>query len=442
MLNAADNETLTRTGSGTPMGELLRRHWLPVLLSAQLPKPDCAPVRVKIMGEDLLAFRDSTGQVGLIEPRCPHRGANLFFGRNEDGGIRCSYHGWKFNVSGQCVDAPTIDPKQMLQVCEMARIKSYPARDWGDLVWAYMGPRNSPPPLPELEFALLPASHRHVSKKYQECNWAQAIEGGVDTAHFSFLHQPVARTDEDMKEKAGRAIKGYAKGTMSHDHVRWMRDDSRPRYHVAAHDAGLVLAGVRNADPGDAYWRIAQFLLPVHTYTPSATPGQNYHAQSMVPIDDESCWIYLFTWNPERPITDEERASYATGGAVYAELDGDWRPIRNRGNDYLIDRRLQKTENFTGITGVSEQDAAIQDSQGRIADRSHELLGPTDVGVVRFRRLMLEQARALQRGVEPVVVDQPASYRVRAGGIVLDEQLTFEEAMMRRFGDLHGRIKA
>ena len=234
-----------------------------------------------------------------------------------------------------------------------------------------------------------------------------------------------------MKEKAARAIKGYAKGTMNHDHVRWMRDDPRPRYHVAAHDAGLVMAGVRDAEPGEAYWRIAQFLLPVHTFTPSAVPGQNYHAQSMVPIDDESCWIYLFTWNPDRPITAEERASYATGGAVYAELDGDWKPIRNRGNDYLIDRQLQKTENFTGITGVSEQDAAIQDSQGRIADRTRELLGPTDIGVVRFRRLMLEQAKALQRGVEPAVIDKPESFRVRAGGIVLDENVSFEEAMIR-----------
>ena len=165
MLSAADNEMLTRTNAGTPMGELLRRYWMPVLLSSQLPEPDCAPVRVKVMGEDLLAFRDSAGNVGLIEPRCPHRGANLFFGRNEDGGIRCSYHGWKFDVSGACVDAPTIDPKQMPQVCEMARIKAYPARDWGDLVWAYLGPRKTPPPLPELEFALLPASHRNVSKK-------------------------------------------------------------------------------------------------------------------------------------------------------------------------------------------------------------------------------------------------------------------------------------
>ena len=440
MLNAADNELLTRTGAGTPMGNLFRQFWLPVLLSSQLPAPDCAPVRVKIMGEELLAVRDSSGRVGLIEPRCPHRGANLFFGRNEHGGIRCSYHGWKFSISGECLDAPTVDLDAIDKLKSRARIKAYPACDWGDFVWAYMGPRQTAPPLPEMEFALLPPSHRYVSKKYQECNWAQAVEGGVDTAHFSFLHQPVTQSSDELQDKTARTFKGYAKGTMNHDHVRWMRDDSRPRYHVAAHDAGLILAGTRQADPGEKYWRVAQFLLPAHAYTPSAAVGQNYHSQSFIPIDDESCWVYVYTWNPDRPLTCEERASYDGGAVIYPEMDGDWMPIRNRSNDYLIDRQLQKTESFTGITGVSEQDTAIQDSQGRISDRTHELLGPTDVGVVQFRRLMLEQARALQNGMEPTAVDKPAAYYVRAGALVTDQRATFEQVMQRRFGHVHGLI--
>lgn len=441
MLSKEDNDMLTRTDAGTPMGRLFRSFWLPVLLSEQVPEPDGAPVRVKVMGEELLAFRDTAGRVGLIEPRCAHRGANLFFGRNEESGIRCAYHGWKFNVDGQCVDTPTIDPARAPDICRKARIKAYPTREWGDFVWAYMGPRETPPPLPRMEFALVPPSHRHVSKKYQECNWAQAAEGALDTAHFSFLHQPVIRAADEIEAKSARATRGYAKGTMSHEHVRWMREDPRPRFSIVKHDAGMVLGTSRIADPGRRYWRIAQFLMPAHAYTPSAAPGETYHAQTWIPIDDESCWVYVYSWNPERPLTEEERQSYRRGGAVYPEMDSEYRPIRNRSNDYLIDRNLQKSENFTGIVGVSEQDAAIQDSQGRIADRTREMLGPTDIGVVQFRRLMLEAAKALESGTEPPWVDNPDAYLVRAGGAVAAEEAPFEAVMRERFGHPLGLVR-
>jgi phthalate 4,5-dioxygenase oxygenase subunit len=401
-------------------------------------------VRVRILGEDLLAFRDSSGAVGLVQRRCPHRGADLFFGRNEEGGIRCVFHGWKFNRHGECLETPTVPPEAAPRMCEKARIRAYETAEWGGMVWAYMGTEQPAPPLPQMEFALVPGSHRHASKKMQECNWAQAAEGAVDTAHFSFLHQPVSKaeeSEEDAREKAARATRGYAKGTMGHEHVRWMRDDARPRYDVKKHDAGLVLGTSRQADAGQRYWRIAQYLMPSHAYTPSATPGQTYHGQTFVPIDDESCWIFVYSWNPERPLTDEERAGYRAGGAVYPVMDADYLPLRNRGNDYLLDRRMQQTENFTGIVGVSEQDAAIQDSQGRIADRTQELLGPTDVGVVQFRRLMLEAAKALQAGTPYGAIARPESYRVRAGGIVAPAEASFAEVMNTRFGDELGAIR-
>ena len=441
MLSNEDNILLTRTDAGSPMGDLFRRFWIPVLLAEQLPASDGPQVRVKVMGEELLAFRDTGGRIGLIEPRCPHRGANLFFGRNEKGGIRCSYHGWKFDVDGACVDIPIVDPERAAGMQERARIKAYPAREWGGLVWAYMGPVERLPPLPEMEFALLPPTHRHVSKKFQECNWAQAAEGGLDTAHFSFLHQPVGESDQELRDKAARATKGFAKGTMTHDHVRWMRDDPRPQYTIVRHDAGMVLGTSRAADSGTRYWRIAQYLMPCHGYTPSAMAGQTFHAQTWVPVDDQHCWIYVYSWNPERPLTPEERAGFRGGGAVYSELGPDWMPLRNRGNDYLLDRNLQKTENFTGITGVSEQDAGIQDSQGWITDRTRELLGPTDIGVVQFRRLMLEAAKALTAGIEPPWAANPAAYRVRAGGIVAPARLSFAEVMQERFGDAVGRCE-
>lgn len=445
MLSQADNDILTRTDPGTQMGSLFRRFWIPVLLAEEVAVPDGPQIRVKVMGEELLVFRDTDGRVGLIEPRCPHRGANLFFGRNEQCGIRCAFHGWKFNALGECVDIPILEPAVARGMREKAGIKAYPTREWGGLIWAYMGPRDAQstlPPMPEMEFALLPASHRHVSKKLQECNWAQAAEGALDTAHFSFLHQPVAQSDGELKEKSARATRGFAKGTMNHVHMRWMRDDPRPRYAIVHHPAGMVLGTSRAADPGLRYWRIAQYLMPCHGYTPSAAAGQTYHAQSWVPIDDENCWVYVYSWNPDRPITDDEREAWRLGGAVYAQLGPDWRPIRNRANDYLLDRDLQRTENFTGITGVSEQDAAIQDSQGRIADRTRELLGATDIGVVQFRRLMLQAAKDLGEGIEPSWVTQPQAYRVRAGGIVTDEAKDFAAVMVERFGDELGRFES
>ena len=438
-MNAAENEMLVRTGAGTPMGEVFRHFWIPVCLSVQLPEADGPQVRVKVLGEELLAFRATDGRVGLIEARCRHRGADLYFGRNEEGGVRCAFHGWKFDLEGRCIDAPTLEPSHYTRLADKTGIRAYPVREWGDFVWAYMGPAPVPD-LPMMEFALLPPSHRYVSKKLQECNWAQAAEGGVDTAHFSFLHMPVAKTEEELRAKASQAVRGYAAKTMGTDHVRWMRDDARPKFSIVRHDAGMALGGARKADRGRIYWRIAQYLMPAHAYTPSAVHGETYHGQTWIPIDDENCWVFLYSWNPERPLTEEERSSYANGGAVYPVMDANWVPLRNRSNEYLLDRKRQKFENFTGIEGISEQDACIQDSQGRVADRTRELLGPTDAGIVQFRRMMLDAAKALQQSQRPPAATQPEAYRVRAGGAVAPASLSFEEVMLERFGHAEGLI--
>ena len=190
MLTAEDNRTLTLTGPGSPMGDVFRRYWLPALLSRELPEPDGPPLRVRLLGEDFVAFRDSDGNVGIVEPQCPHRGANLFFGRNEACGLRCVYHGWKFDVHGRCVDLPTLTPDVAERVRPKAHVRALQVREWGDVIWAYCGDDEAPD-LPQFEFATLPASHRYVSKKLQQCNWAQVAEGGLDTAHFSFLHAGV-----------------------------------------------------------------------------------------------------------------------------------------------------------------------------------------------------------------------------------------------------------
>ena len=432
MLSEDDNILLTRTGPKTPMGELFRRFWQPVLLSAELPERDGPPVRVTVLGEDLRAFRASDGAVGLVSPRCPHRGADLYFGRNEDNGIRCVYHGWKFGLDGRCLAMPTQEPGPARQKAEQnVRLLAYPTREAGGFIWAYLGPRETMPAMPVFDFLTQPASHLFVSKKLQQCNWAQAAEGGLDTAHFSFLHMAVA----DAADVVGRVMDRISTGS---DTVRWMRDDGAPVFTIEEHPAGLVLGAARRGDPGETYWRVSQFLTPNHGLAPNAFPGDNHHGQCWMPIDDVSCWIYCYTWNPGRPLTNAERERFSKGFSVHAQVDGDYVPVRRRENEYLIDRAKQKTESYTGISGVSEQDACIQDSQGLIADRTQEHLGPTDMGVIRFRRLMLDGARALAAGQPPLAPTRPEAFRVRSGGAVAPAGQPLSEVMRARFGHEHG----
>ncbi len=436
MLSRADNDLLTLTGAGTPMGRLFRRFWLPALLSAEVPEPDGPPVRVRILGEDLVAFRDTGGRVGLIEPACPHRGANLFFGRNEEGGIRCIFHGWKFDTAGTCLAMPNspLDATYERLRAQMT-IVAYPTVEYGDMIWAYMGP-GEPPPFPRLEFGLAPPARRFASKKLQQCNYAQAIEGALDTAHFTFLHTSVG-------DHNAAAVMANSEAGASGDaeRVRWLREDGMPRFSAIEHDAGVALGAARKADPGRLYWRISQYLLPTHALVPSTFPGENYHGQTFVPIDDESCWVYCFTYNPERDLGTAERERYRNGHTIYANVDAQYVPIRRRENDYLIDRDKQKHTSFTGIDGVSEQDAAAQDSQGIIADRTREHLTVTDVGVIQFRKLILSAARALERGEVPAAAGRPDAYCIRGGGWVAPAEMPFEDVMIERFGNTIGLVE-
>jgi len=429
MLSAADNELLTRIGPGTPMGEYLRRYWLPVALSRELPDPDGAPLRVEMLGEKLVAFRDTQGRVGLIEPACAHRGADLFYGRNEQGGLRCIYHGWKYDVEGRCIEMPNVPAGAAYH--GKISLKAYPTREAGELVWAYLGPRErTPQALPRLEFAVLPPAHRYVSKRLQQCNWAQSVEGALDTAHFSFLHMPAP------------SVSNYANPATAADEsrLRWLREDPMPRFTILEHEVGFAAGGARRADGDQSYWRATQFMLPTHAVAPSAMPGEFFQGYTWVPIHDEACWIYTYAWHPDRPLSDEERARFEKGGyGQFAELGPGHVPLRNRSNDYLIDREEQKQRSFTGVRGIAEQDALAQDSQGLIADRTRENLTPTDVAVVRFRRTMLEAARALGQGREPEAPQRAAAYRVRGGGALVPARLSFEEVMRQRFGSATGK---
>ncbi len=436
MLSRADNEFLTQSGKGTPMGELMRRFWMPALLGEELPDRDGPPKKIKILGEDLLAFRDSEGRVGIVEPHCPHRGANLYFGRNEECGLRCAYHGWKFDVEGRCVDLPTSPPDSSYK--DTIRLLAYPTREWADMVWVYMGPREHMPELPQLEVGLVPPSHRYVSKKWQDCNWVQSVEGAIDTSHFSFLHMVLAK--DDAAARAAMAKAAIADQNKPDDRIRWVKNDPRPKFTVLGHDAGLVIGGARKTDGPDLYWRIAQFLMPNHAYTPTAFPGEINYGQAWVPVDDTSCWIYTYSWHPDRPFTNTERAKFDAGFNVHAEVDERYVPLRNLRNDYLIDRHVQKAQTYTGIVGVSEQDAAIQDSQGPIQDRTKEHLGPTDLGIVEFRKMIMGAARALQKGEPPKAAMAAKRYAVRSGGWVAPPDRDLAAVMVERFGHPHGWV--
>jgi len=270
-----------------------------------------------------------------------------------------------------------------------------------------------------------------VTKRLQQCNWAHSMEGALDTAHFSFLHMPAPRVASNENPNAAADER----------RLRWLRNDPMPQFSIIEHEIGFVVGGSRRADGEDLYWRITQFMLPAHSVTPSAMPGETYFGYTWVPITDEACWIYVYAWHPERPLSDEERAKFEKGGyGQMAELGPGFVPLRNRSNDFLIDRDDQKHRTFTGVRGVAEQDALAQDSQGVIADRTREHLTPTDVPIVRFRRMMLEGAKALREGKEPEAAQRYKSYSLRSGGSVAPANMSLEEVMKQRFGSALGRV--
>lgn len=410
MLTREENELLTRTGPRTPMGELLRRYWVPALLRDQLPGSDSAPVRVKVLGEELVAFRDTNGRVGLIGEYCAHRGASLFFGQNRDGGLRCVYHGWKFDVDGNCVEMPNEPPESRVKI----RLKAYPCRELGGLVWTYMGPKDRMPALPELEWARVPDSHRFVSKRFQACNYLQAMEGGIDSSHISFLHR-------DLGPNRQRGVGTPSRGSAV------TRKDTAPIFEVADTEYGLLIGARRDADEQSYYWRLTQWLMPWYTMIPPFG-DLPLGGHAWVPIDDESCSAWSISWHPKRAVTEEEVANWRSGAGIHIELiPGTYLPKQNKSNNYLIDREAQRTDrSLSGIDGIAPQDMAVQESAGTIFDRTTEHLGQADLAIIRARQRLLQAVRDLQGGVEPPALD-PRSHRIRSVSLILPKETPFQE---------------
>jgi len=406
MVSFQENQQLTQTGAGTLMGDLFRRYWLPALLASEIPQPDCPPVRVKLLGEPLVAFRDSEGRIGLLDEFCAHRGVSLWFGRNEACGLRCPYHGWKYDVSGQCVELPSEGPDGPMR--KRIKLKSYPCLELGGVVWTYMGPPALRPEPPGLEWAHVPAKRRYVSKRLQECNYLQAMEGGIDSSHVSFLHSAALKADPLFKGSKGN---------------EYNLQDTMPEFDVIDFPGGLLIGARRNAEGGRYYWRITPWIMPAHTIIPPRA-GHPLGAHAWVPIDDENCWAWSINYHPRRALSKKEIMAMKSGKGIHVKyVPGSFIPLQNKRNDYLIDR---KGANFSGVEGIAMQDASLQESMGPIQDRTRENLCPTDRGIVLARKKLLDTAKANREGktIPALLADEQ---RVRSCSIELPREQHFRE---------------
>jgi nitrite reductase/ring-hydroxylating ferredoxin subunit len=382
MLTQGQNDALTRTGPGTLVGDLFRRYWVPALHGWELPEPDCPPVRVRLMSEKLVAFRDTKGRIGLVDEFCAHRGVSLWFGRNEDCGLRCPYHGWKYDTSGQCVDLPSEGDDGPMK--QRVRLKSYPCIELGDVIWTYMGPPELQPEPPGLEWAHVRKEQRYISKRLQECNYLQAIEGGIDSSHVSFLHSAALKTDPLFVGSKGN---------------QYNVDDKMPHFEVVEFEGGLLIGARRNADGERYYWRITPWIMPWSTIIPPRA-GHPLGAHAWVPIDDEHCWVWSINYHPKRALSESELKAMKAGAGIHVKyVPGTFVPLQNKTNDYLMDRKAQKSgASYSGVEGIAMQDASLQESMGFIQDRSKENLCPTDRGIVMTRRMLLKAAEDSRAG--------------------------------------------
>jgi phenylpropionate dioxygenase-like ring-hydroxylating dioxygenase large terminal subunit len=425
MSKARDREELTRVGPGSVMGEFMRQYWIPAALSSELAV-DGDPMRLLLLGEKLVAFRDSAGRVGVMDQRCPHRCASLFLGRNEQNGLRCIYHGWKFDTSGNCVDMPSVPVHQDFK--DKVKAKAYPTAERNGLIWVYMGARQVAPPLPAIEPALLPAADMTQQFVQRRCNWLQALEGEIDTSHFGFLHMGSV-TAEDLDPG---------------DMLRFTVMNRAPEYHVADMPWGTTYAAYRPADPGQTYWRVANYMFPFWTQTPAGAFPTHVGARAWVPMDDEHTMFVHLHWKAASPSVpyakrDGSVPLYLTRNHDYLPNDTDWygrwRLSANPDNDWRIDRAAQRAgKSFTGIGNIHLQDQAVTESMGGIVDHELEHLGPSDRMITRTRRRLLQAARAWQAaGTVPPGVDDPRLYLTARSGFFLSEDgLDWREAYARQ----------
>ena len=413
MLSAADNELMTRVGAGTPMGNLMREYWIPFLFSWEI-EADGSPERVRLLGEDLIAFRDTSGKPGLIGESCQHRGASLYFGRNENNGLACIYHGWKFDVNGACVEMPSEPASSNFH--EKVHTLSYPLAERAGFIWAYMGSLEVPPPLPGLEWLGLPEDQIVASKRVQYTNWVQGMEGDLDQSHLSFTHR-FLKVNPDSPRSGVDIIR---------------TNDTHPHFEVTKTDYGTLVACSRESGDGRKYWRLTQHMMPFHTITAPYGDNPTRNWRAWVPIDDENVVVIGVTFHPTKAFTGEQRETLQTKAGVWtispqhrapktSSPFGRWHPLLTVENDFQQDRELQKTGLYSGIAEFWAQDAAPQLTMGRIFNRTKEHLGTSDTGIIMTRRRLTEAVKKHAKdGETPPEVLSPGVYQIRADALFLE----------------------
>jgi len=375
MLSPEENDLLTRIGPGTPMGDLMRRYWIPALLFEEIREPDCPPVRVRLLGEELVAIRDSKGRIGLLAEHCSHRGTSLFYGRNEECGLTCIYHGWKYDVDGHVLDTPAEPPDSDFK--SKIRHTAYPCREAAGIVFTYMGPKDKLPLFPEYEWTGLPAQQTCALKSYLECNYLQGIEGDFDSSHTTFLHL--------------NNIKDLAR----------LNRDGAPTLVAEETGYGMRAISIRKLGADRIYVRTSPYIMPAFSIVPGPSTAKfeedDIRAfRFWIPIDDRTTWFYVLNMR-NKPFTDEERKAF------HGWIDSDYRRVRNVGNDYLQDREYQRNVSYSGIKAVipAEQDGCATESMGPIYDRTKEHLGYSDKTIIALRNMLLKALKAVQEGGEP-----------------------------------------
>lgn len=407
-----ENGLLTQTGPGTPMGKLFRRYWIPAMLSERLPEADGAPIAIQLLGERLVAFRDTQGRVGLLDEYCPHRRASLVYGRNEECGLRCVYHGWKFDVDGKLLETPA---ERNQSFGKAIRHLAYPTREAGGIIWTYMGSEAEPPPFPDFLFTKLPGYQVSAFHYNQGCNYLQGMEADLDIAHPSFLHSTINQAPLDERRAA-------------------IAFDPHPQAFAREDQFGLQTVWRWNmADPNKTLFWVDPFILPCHTITPSGRTQRRFVWHAWVPIDDHNHWAYYVHYDPQAPEDPEERNRIAKAfGHDTIDPLNEWRPRGNRSNMYFLDRKQQKYQNYSGINGIAVQDLAITESMGPIVDRSRETLGSGDILVARLRQFLLGLLRQIEAGETPPRLNGQAYPDIDTRMVIAPKGTTYEDVLKRR----------
>lgn len=391
MLSTEDNNLLTRVEKEAPMGQLLREYWVPALRSARL-EPNGAPVRVRLFGENFVAFRAEDGRVGFLDEGCPHRGVSLALARNEDCALRCIFHGWKIDVSGKVVETPS-EPGDS-DFASKIRVNHYPVQEAGKLVWVYLGKEDTPPIFPNFEFNNLPDANVLVIGAITNANWFQSLEGALDSSHLSILHSNL-----------------IPKSPTADITAQSIRNDSRPRYEMEQQPYGITTAAIRNAPDGRQYVRVSQFVAPWYSIVPVAGGSATSRlAFAFVPIDDTHTQTWVIHSNVKEPVILPARLAQAFYGTPTPDPDNFYNWGANSNNLWGQDRQKMQEGHFSGILGITPEDFACQEGQGPIADRSKETLGQSDIAIIQTRKLMLAAARAFQEGKPAFSLDQNIDY--------------------------------